>query len=83
MTRRRRDVSICPTCRCFPRATLRVSEVAKAWRVPERTVRNFCETGEIPATKFGSTWRIDHEAFDEYCLTHNNRFDPLEEKVPQ
>ena len=40
-----------------------VSEFAKKWRVPERTVRNYCATGRIQAAFLtGKTWNIPEDA---------------------
>lgn len=40
-----------------------VSEFAKKWNVPERTVRNYCATGKVKgAYLIGKTWNIPAEA---------------------
>ncbi|MFP9113593.1 Fic family protein [Flavobacterium sp. RHBU_3] len=40
-----------------------VSEFAKKWNVPERTVRNYCATGKVKgAYLVGKTWNIPAEA---------------------
>lgn len=40
-----------------------VSEFAKKWNVPERTVRNYCATGKINGTFLtGKSWNIPSDA---------------------
>lgn len=40
-----------------------VSEFAKKWKVPERTIRNYCATGKIKgAFLTGKTWNIPEDA---------------------
>ena len=40
-----------------------VSEFAKKWNIPERTVRNFCATQRIQgAFLTGKTWNIPEDA---------------------
>lgn len=42
---------------------LSVSEISKKWEVPERTVRNYCATGQIKgAFLTGKTWNIPEDA---------------------
>ena len=38
---------------------LTTKEVAKRERITSRTVRNLCESGDLPAYKVGGQWRID------------------------
>ncbi len=39
-----------------------VSEFAKKWNIPERTVRNYCATGKIiGAFITGKTWNIPED----------------------
>lgn len=40
-----------------------VSEFAKKWNVPERTVRNYCATGKTKGAFLnGKTWNIPEDA---------------------
>lgn len=42
---------------------LSVSEFAKKWELPERTVRHYCAAGKIKGTFLtGKTWNIPHDA---------------------
>jgi len=52
---------------------LTVEEVAKRLRVNMRTVYRMAVKGEIPAFKFGKSWRIDAEKLDEYIKDNLKR----------
>ena len=54
--------------------TLSVEEVAKKWRISERSVRNYCAAGRIPGAKIlGASWRIPENAKKPERL---NKIDP-------
>jgi excisionase family DNA binding protein len=42
------------------------ADVSKALGVPETDVMAIIESGELPAKKIGSSWRIKRSALDEY-----------------
>lgn len=44
---------------------LTIEEVAKKLRVNKRTVYRLAEKGQIPAFKFGRSWRIDSSKLEE------------------
>ena len=44
---------------------LTIEEVAKKLRVNKRTVYRLALKGEIPAFKFGKSWRIDSAKLEE------------------
>jgi len=50
-------VSAIPEGRLF----LDVPELARIFRHDQRTIRRGCESGEIPAVRVGSRWRIPVE----------------------
>lgn len=43
-----------------------VQRLAKATGLAERTIRNWCLTGDIPATKAGRTWLIQGESAETF-----------------
>ena len=43
-------------------------ELAKAVRLDVRSIRRFCETGELPATLEGRRWKITHAGIRHWIL---------------
>ena len=43
-----------------------VEEVSKIFRIPPRTVRNLIRQGDLPAIRFGQTYRIPQAVIDQY-----------------
>lgn len=56
-----------------------VSQAAKAWRVSERSVRNYCAEGRVPgAILDGKTWRIPFDAEKPVRqIRHSAKNEPL------
>ncbi len=42
-------------------ALMRTDEVAVMLRIPEDTVRKYCETDQLPAKKIGKFWIVDKQ----------------------
>lgn len=43
-----------------------VEEVSQIFRIPPRTVRNLIRRGDLPAIRFGQTYRIPQTVIDQY-----------------
>lgn len=52
---------------------LTIEEVAKRLRVNKRTVYRLAEKGEIPAFKFGKSWRIDQAKLEELFIRNKKQ----------
>ena len=48
-----------------------VTEVARFLNVTEPTVRSLCASGEIPARRVGSQWRIHPSVLEEFRTLEN------------
>lgn len=44
-------------------------EVASRLKVNPATVRNLCHQGQIPALRFGGSWRIEEAGLDAYLAS--------------
>lgn len=40
-------------------ALLSINEASNLLQVPEPTIRHWCRTGQVPASRIGNLWRID------------------------
>lgn len=47
---------------------LTINEAADHFRVHPSTIRRHIESGEIPAFRVGSAWRLDKETIDKWKL---------------
>lgn len=47
-------------------AVFTVEEVSQIFRIPPRTVRNLIRRGDLPAIRFGQTYRIPQAVIDQY-----------------
>jgi excisionase family DNA binding protein len=52
--------------------TISTGTAANLTGIPERTIRQYCETGEIPADKLGGRWRIIREQFAATLQENSN-----------
>ena len=46
---------------------LRATDIAERLQLNIQTVRRLCATGELPATKFGTEWRISNAALERWA----------------
>ena len=46
---------------------LTVDEIAETMRVSKMTVYRLCHSGELPAVRFGRSFRVAESGLDEYC----------------
>jgi excisionase family DNA binding protein len=51
---------------------LKVEEVAKRMRFVNMTIYRMIHSGELPAIKFGKSFRIPEDALDQYLLKKYN-----------
>ena len=52
---------------------LRATDIAERLQLNVQTVRRLCATGELPATKFGTEWRISSSALESWV----NKLHPI------
>lgn len=57
-------------------AVLTPSDVARRWNCSPGHVRRLCRSGQLPAMRLGSDWRISPSAVEAYGREHTNRPDP-------
>lgn len=51
---------------------LTAQQVAERWGCSERTVQRLAQTGELPAMRLGSSWRVCLAALEAYEALHAN-----------
>jgi hypothetical protein len=47
-------------------------QLARAVSLDPRSIRRFCETGELPGTKEGRRWKITHAAIRYWIVNNTN-----------
>jgi excisionase family DNA binding protein len=57
-------------------AVLTPSDVAKRWNCSPGHIRRLCRSGQLPAMRLGSDWRIGADAVAAYWQAHMNRPEP-------
>jgi excisionase family DNA binding protein len=55
---------------------LTVAEVAAAMRVSKMTVYRLVHTGELPAVRFGRSYRVPEQSVQEYLTAGQNAVGP-------
>lgn len=60
---------------------LTVAEVAAAMRVSRMTVYRLVHAGELPAVRFGRSYRVPERAVEEYLIAEEHAAGPVHGRV--
>jgi excisionase family DNA binding protein len=60
---------------------LTVAEVAEAMRVSKMTVYRLVHAGELPAVRFGRSYRVPERAVEEYLVAEQHAAGPVHHRT--